>query len=101
MAGRPWVFPSPNDYPPASPPLICDRTRVLALFNQLSGEKAHRITDRVEEWFIHEAFDRGWSAAAFVVDAGTNHSGGCILMSEHALAYSRNTGRPTIHRIGH
>lgn len=95
-----WIFPEPHNYSPSSPPLICDRDRVLALYNQDSGFTAMRVTERVEEWFLEEAFSKGWAAAAFVEDAQTGHSGGCILMSAHALQHARSTGTPTIRRIG-
>ncbi|WP_175133494.1 hypothetical protein [Achromobacter pulmonis] len=72
---------------------------MLALFNQDSGESAQRVTERVEDWFIQTAFYKKWAAAAFVQDAMTAYSGGCILMSEHALAHARNTGNPTFQRL--
>lgn len=97
--GRPFVFPIPHNYSPASPPLLCDRDRVLALYNQDSGDTAQRVTPKVEEWFIQRAFREDWAAAAFVEDAMSGHSGGCILMSAHALNHARNTGNPTFRRI--
>lgn len=97
MAGK-KSFPNPADFAPNAGPTICDRDRVLSLYNQAHPDAPmEKVTPKVEKWFIPEAHNRGWMYAAFVTQT-TKHSGGCILISKHGFEYQqeqRDGGFPT------
>jgi hypothetical protein len=88
MAGK-KSFPNPADYAPNAGPTICDRDRVLSLYNQAHPNAAmEKVTTKVEKWFLPEAHARGWMYASFVTQT-TKHSGGCILISRHGFEYQQ------------
>lgn len=62
---RPFVFPDPNDCSPNNPSVIVSSTQVLGLYNQNSGEKMKRVTEKVQDWFCNKAKTYQWDEATF------------------------------------
>lgn len=77
--GRRFVFPRSEERSRASPTVLCPAERVLALFNQDSGDEAQRITKKVKEWFFEVAHHAGWDGVHFVPEVQSNHGAGCIM----------------------
>jgi hypothetical protein len=74
-----FKFPDPKDVPPKHPVVICPGERVLALYNQNTGENAKRISKGVREWFQDEASRNGWSGTHFLPEVQSMHGAGCLL----------------------
>jgi len=72
-------FPSPRDYKPAEPEILCPAERVIKLYNQGSGDTAKRIAKKVQGWFTAEAKKRGWKHVRFLKEVQSNHGAGCVL----------------------
>lgn len=67
--GRPFDFPTPQSVTIGNPTMFVPAERVLNLYNQDSDNpKAINFSQRVRDWFIHEAYAVGWSNAG--VDGG-------------------------------
>lgn len=64
MARR-LVLPDPNDRSKNSPFVDVDHNKVLAIYNQETGEGAQRVTDKVRDWFTQWALSAGWDLAEF------------------------------------
>lgn len=77
--GRPFVFPDSKSRSPKSPTVLCPAERVLAIYNQDSGETAQRISKKVRDWFFAAAHKDGWTAVNFVPDVQSKHGAGCIM----------------------
>ncbi len=78
MAPR-YLFPDSQSRSPKSPTVLCPAERVLALYNQDSGEEAQRISKKVREWFFDQAHRNGWHGVHFVPDVQSRHGAGCIM----------------------
>lgn len=74
-----WKFPSPLDFPPKYPAVLCPADRVLNLYNQATGEQKQRISKNVRTWFYTAAHSAGWGGVLFVPEVGSLHGAGCIL----------------------
>lgn len=72
-------FPSPADYRPAEPAVLCPADRVIGLYNQDSGDTAVKIAKKVRTWFRSEAHKRGWAGVHFLPEVQSNHGAGCVL----------------------
>lgn len=79
MAGRRYKFPVPSDYKRGVPAILCPADRVIALFNQETGNAAQRIAKGVRDWFAQEAHHCGWSGVHFLPEAMSNHGAGCVM----------------------
>lgn len=49
MAGRPFVFPDPNDRSPNDPSIIVSTEQILGIYNQDCNEEMQRVADKVKE----------------------------------------------------
>lgn len=76
---RNFVFPDPNERTMNHPGVICHAERILALFNQESGDSAQRISKKVRAWFEEEAIDHGWGSIEWYPEASGNQGMGCVL----------------------
>lgn len=66
MAGRPYVFSSPNDVTPANPKTVMTSEQIIGLYNQAHPGEApmQRMTDKVKNWVVDEAKNKyNWDAA--------------------------------------
>ena len=79
LKGRSFKFPDPGDRSANDPAILCPAERVLALYNQDSGDTAQRIAKKVKAWFAQRARELGWTHVAWFKEAGTNHGAGCVL----------------------
>ncbi|WP_346841034.1 hypothetical protein RAL92_23545 [Metapseudomonas otitidis] len=77
--GRNFVFPDSQARSPRAPTVLCPAERVLALYNQNSGDEAQRISKKVREWFFDRAHAEGWSGVHFVPEVQSSHGAGCIM----------------------
>lgn len=89
--GKKFAFPDANAVAPNSAPVICDRERVLNLYNQATGSDAQKVTPKVEKWFTNEAHNKQWAYAGFTKETGGNN-GGCILVSRYQLLHQAENG---------
>lgn len=77
--GRHFKFPDAGDRSPNQPAVMCPAERVLALFNQHSGDKGQRISAKVKTWFTTMSLSRGWGHIWWFEDVLTNRSSGCVM----------------------
>jgi len=64
--GRPFLFPSPNNFSANSPACVVGREKVLGLYNQMSPNQAVYVSQEVKNFFKTYAFAIGWDTAYFV-----------------------------------
>ena len=75
-----WKFPSPQDFPPKYPAVLCPGDRVLSLYNQANPQDPkQRISKNVRTWFYNTAHQFGWGGVLFVPEVASMHGAGCIL----------------------
>ncbi|NNA48369.1 hypothetical protein HBO18_30085 [Pseudomonas lactis] len=74
-----FLFPDSQSRSPKSPTVLCPADRVLAIYNQDSGDEAQRISKKVREWFFEEAHRKGWHGVHFVPEVQSRHGAGCIM----------------------
>jgi len=100
IRGRKLKFPSPNDYRPSEPAIICPAERVMGLYNQESGDKGKKIAKKVRMWFAAESIKRGWAGVHFLKEVQSNYGAGCVLwrppdvsiaITQHTLVLPRET----------
>lgn len=72
-------FPLPTDYAAKDSAIFCPADRILALFNQDSGDSAQRIAAKVRTWFRSQAYANGWAGVHFMPAVQTNHGAGCAM----------------------
>lgn len=89
-------FPNPTDYPPKFPAVLCPSERVLALFNQDSGDHAKRIASKVKDWFTAEAHKKGWAGVRFLPEVQTQHSAGAVLWTTSMMNVQVTVTRQTL-----
>lgn len=77
-----YKFPDPQDIPPKHPVVICPGERVIALYNQETGESAKRISKSVRGWFQDQAFEKGWAGVHFLPEVQSLHGAGCLLTAK-------------------
>jgi hypothetical protein len=77
--GRDHKFPNPHDCRPNDQAVLCPAERVLALYNQDSGDTAEKIAKKVRQWFIGKARSNGWAGVRFLKDVQSSHGSGCLL----------------------
>jgi len=77
--GRNHKFPNPSDCRPNDQAVLCPAERVLALYNQDSGDTATKIAKKVRHWFIATGRDAGWAGVRFLKDVQSSHGAGCLL----------------------
>lgn len=78
MAPR-YKFPDPGDRSFNAPAVMCPAPRVLALYNQDSGDKAQRIAKKVKQWFYTTALERGWAHVWWFPDVANGYTSGCVM----------------------
>jgi hypothetical protein len=62
---RPFVFPDPNDRSPNEPSVIVSSAQVLGLYNQDSGDRMVRVTEKVQKWIEQKAQENCWDEVHF------------------------------------
>ena len=77
--GAPVKFPCPDDYKPREAIVFCPAERILALYNQDSGDNAQRLAPKVKAWFRTRAYGHGWAGVHFMPAVQTNHGAGCAM----------------------
>ena len=76
---RKFVFPNPANCKPKDPAVLCPAERVIAIYNQDSGETAQRISKNVRVWFAAKAIEKGWAGVHFLPEVQSAHGSGCVL----------------------
>ena len=76
---RLFKFPDPNDRPRNEPGALCSPDRVLAIFNQATGQEAKYVALSVKKWFTDAALAAGWVGVAWFNDVADGTSAGCVL----------------------
>jgi len=84
MAPR-FQFPDSQTRSPKSTTVLCPAARVLALYNQDSGDVAQRISKKVREWFFNAAHQNGWHGVHFVPEVQSQHGAGCVMWVTFAI----------------
>lgn len=77
--GRRLKFPTPALCKLKDRAVLCTAERILALYNQETGEDAQKIAKKVKRWFSAEAIKQGWAGGHFLPEAQTGHGAGCVL----------------------
>lgn len=77
--GAPVKFPLPEDYRSKYPAVFCPAERILALYDQDSGDTAQRLAPKVKSWFRTQAYGKGWAGIHFMPAVQTNHGAGCAM----------------------
>lgn len=76
---RPTKFPDAKGRSQNHPAVLCPADRVLALYNEQSGDSAQRIVKKVKTWFEKQAKSQGWADVRWFKDVSTNHGAGCVM----------------------
>ena len=90
MGGRKLKFPTPDDYPAATPVVLCPADRVIGLYNQETGNDAKRIAKTLRTWFIAKAKEKEWVACKFVPEVQSEHGAGCLLLNSSKVTIRLN-----------
>jgi len=77
--GRRYKFPTPASCKLKDRAVLCTAERILALYNQETGEDAKRIAKAVKKWFASEAIKHGWAGGHFLPEVQSGHGAGCVL----------------------
>lgn len=79
MRGAKYKFPHPGDCKHKEPAMLCPADRVIALYNQETGNSAKKIAKKVKEWFTNTAHEQGWSGVHFLPEVQSHHGAGALL----------------------
>lgn len=91
MPGKKLKFPSPCDYPAATPVVLCPADRAIGLYNQTTGKSAKKIAAKLKSWFEGEAIRKGWVACKFIPEVQSKHGAGAILLNAPKVTVNLNT----------
>ena len=79
MPGPRFKFPTPKTVKLKDGAVLCTAERILALYNQDSGDSGRRISKKVRKWFASQVKTKGWAGCHFLPEVQSGHGAGCVL----------------------